>query len=407
VKRPALSLRARLVLAYVSSLIAAMLVFGAAAAVLVEREQYAAFDARLRATAAAAANLVDTTSGGIAVDKTDRRQLFDLATPQANILILDRNGKTVFSAGLPFVNQLPRAWLYGSGSLEARSGGESLRAWVMQLGAHHEGAAVVWSSTELIEETDRRIGVVFAATGLLLALVAAFVSAALTSRALDSALRRQQRFAADASHDLRAPLSVIRAEADLALRSPREPQLYQAALRSIAAEADTMERQVSGLLAAVRSTQEHRRKETIDLAALVRHVAVRLAPAARAKHVLIESPHDDEVARAKGDGEAVERALTAIVHNAIKHAPPGGQIVLTIGPSAKMVEVTVEDSGPGFSEAALAHGLDWFWSGQPSSDGSSGLGLAIADTIVRSNGGRITLTNSESGGARVSLTLPA
>jgi two-component system OmpR family sensor kinase len=200
---------------------------------------------------------------------------------------------------------------------------------------------------------------------------------------------------------------VIRAEADLALRKPREPAAYQAALTTIANEAEQMETLVSTLLIAARAQAERGTSTSVDILALARGVCARLQPIADAKHIVFDVASGD--ANVTGDPAALERAITAILHNAVKHTPGGGSIRVWAERRANACELRIRDSGAGFTSDALAHGLEWFWREEPgrSDDHATGLGLAIASSIARAGGGGVTLSNASEGGALVTMSFPS
>ena len=402
------SARSKLTASYVAALVLALVAFGVLAVVVIDRDLHASLDARLRTTAQAALNFIDMTNGRIEIDQHDREQLFALLGSQTEIAILD-GAATVFStAGKPSPDLL--GYARGSnGFTSLKHDGVGIRALVLPVtsGTARAGAVVVWANTEWIKDTDRQVALAFAVAVLLIAGVALYAGNALARRALEDAFARQRRFTTDASHELRAPLSVIRAETDLALRKPRDAATYQAALATIAAESETMEKLVSGLLTAARSQDGQSERTLVDLAALARRVCARLQPTADVKHVAL-SYEADEASKTLGDGDAFERAITAIIHNAIKYAPAWGSVKVSAATRRGRCELTIVDSGPGFSSEALVHGLNWFWRETWDSAGSgTGLGLAIANSIVRASRGRLTLSNAPEGGAHVQISLPA
>jgi signal transduction histidine kinase len=328
--------------------------------------------------------------------------------PQTELAILDGSSNIIFSTTSRASQDVLALAAQGDGPYDARQAGATVRALVLPIqdSGARIGSVVVWTTAQWIKDTDRRIALAFLAAALLVAVVAAIAGSAVTQRALDRAFALQRRFTADASHELRAPLSVIRAEADLALRAQREPEVYRKALDTIADEADRMEHLVSGLLSAARA--EHAPRPTrVDLQALTARICARLLPAAKAKGADIKL-REAPPCYIMGDPEALESAATAVIHNAIKYTPPNSNIQTWVERSGRRALLYVQDAGPGLSPAALEHGLEWFWCGdeQPA-EGASGVGLAVANSIARASGGHVALSNAPSGGARIAISLPA
>ncbi len=402
------SLRGRLVTWYVVVLVLALAAFGAAAVFVIDRDLHASLDARLRTTAQATLNFVDVSDGGVSIDEHDRGQIFALLGSQTEIVIVHDDNQVVFSSAARPSKSLA-ALAKATGFSDVSQGNENIRVLVLPIEAQKSrvGAVIAWTAATWIQETDRRVATAFALSALLLAAVASIAGTAVTRRALEDTLTRQRRFTADASHELRAPLSVIRAEADLALRRPRDPAAYQAAIATIASEADRMETLVGVLLSAARTQEGGDPTTFIDLFALARQVCERFKPAAAAKDVSVNL-RDGESCNVRGDADALERAVTAVVHNAIKYTPFGGQISIWTAHQGKSAELYVRDGGPGFSAEAIVHGLEWFWCDDPVRTAeATGLGLAIADSIARANGGKLTIANPSEGGAQVLISLPA
>ena len=266
---------------------------------------------------------------------------------------------------------------------------------------------MVWTASDWIDETDRNVAIALGSGAFLIAALALLAGNVVTRRALEEAFARQRRFTADASHELRAPLAVIRAEADLALRKDRETFEYRSAMQTIASEADHMEALIGDLLSAARAESGAFSRERVDVAAMLARVSERLASAAAAKDASITVQAQEEL-DILADSQALERALLAIGHNAVRYAPEGSIVALRAQRIDRAVEIAIEDRGIGFSQAALEHALERFWRepGSPAGTGT-GLGLAIARSIVEANRGDISLTNAPKGGATVRLRFSA
>ena len=401
--------RLRLSGAYVAIMLVGLLLFAAAAVFAIDRAQRSNLDARLQTAARAAAQFVDVEHGRIRIDRSDREQIADVVGPDTGAAVLDAQGAVLFSTSSRVLPQLRRRFGVRARFVDAGRGDSQLRAFALPvLGANAPaGTLVVWTGSDWIAETDQNLAVALGAGAMLIAGLALVAGNLVTRRALEDAFARQRRFTADASHELRAPLAVIRAEADLALRREREPRHYQAALQTIASETDRMEALIGDLLSAARAESGKLTPERTEVRALLRRVAERLSSAASAKdaHVRIESA---EGAFILVDPHAIERALLAVGHNAVRYAPEHGAVTLTSRHFDRAVEIDVEDTGPGFSQEALQHALERFWREPGASAGTgTGLGLAIARSIVEAHKGSIAVSNAQQGGGIVRLRFPA
>ncbi|MDP9111588.1 MAG: sensor histidine kinase, partial [Candidatus Eremiobacteraeota bacterium] len=137
-----------------------------------------------------------------------------------------------------------------------------------------------------------------------------------------------------------------------------------------------------------------------------RDVADRCGVAAEVKNVQIKAEEHHE--QLLVDPIGFERALLAIVHNAITFAPPSGTVNIGIESQGGTTTVVVRDNGRGFSSDALKSATKRFWRADGARPrGGTGLGLAIARAIIEANGGELILENDEPGGAKVSLRFSA
>ncbi|MBV8264615.1 MAG: HAMP domain-containing histidine kinase, partial [Candidatus Eremiobacteraeota bacterium] len=298
------SLRAKLIASYVGVLVLALATFGAIAVLVIDRDLRASLDTRLTTVARAALNFVDVEGGTARIDERDRAQVFALVSPQIDVAVESARATILSTTPAPPGELLERART-ADGLFSLHTAGNGLRAVALPILSNGKpvGSVIAWSSTDWIGDTDRQIAAAFVLAALLLAAVASLAGSSLAQRALDDTLERQRRFTTDAAHELRAPLSVIRAEADLALRKPRDAQAYQAALATIASEAQQMETMVSTLLVAARAQAERSAHVVVDVLAVARGVCLRLQPAAGAKHISVDVATGE--AKSTGDPRAL------------------------------------------------------------------------------------------------------
>jgi signal transduction histidine kinase len=223
---------------------------------------------------------------------------------------------------------------------------------------------------------------------------------------LEAAIERERTFVADASHELRSPLAILRGELELALRRPRSQAELERAVRSAAAEAERLALLADDLLVLARADQGRLtvRRGPVSSRKLLAHVAERFSARARTAERSIEVAADRDIELA-GDTLRLEQALGNLVENAFRHGR--GTIRLTTAESNGLVELHVVDEGVGFPEDYLPHAFDRFSRADDAreSDGA-GLGLTIADVIARAHGGSAHAANLDTGGADVWLSLP-
>jgi len=237
---------------------------------------------------------------------------------------------------------------------------------------------------------------------------------------LQSAVGDVIRFTADASHELRTPVALVRTTAELALRQERAPHEYRKALDEVLEYARRISALVEDLLVLARTDagMETRGDTTFDLRQVVsetRHEVEALAER-RSVDLRVEVPPQSLIVQ--GDSESLERLLLILVDNAVKYSRPGGEVRLrlSVAPSARdgrpAALVEVSDDGIGLDPAERERLFERFYRGararQQAPDGS-GLGLAIARTIVERNHGLITLSPAGEGtghGCRARVLLP-
>jgi len=231
---------------------------------------------------------------------------------------------------------------------------------------------------------------------------------------LQHGVLEKQRLVADASHDLRSPLAVMRAELDVSLRGELTPAA-RGVLVSVHEEVDRMSRTVENLLTLAQADEGHLQLLTAPLLLRdrVRATIRALAPTAAAKGLAIE---EREALMADGpdlveaDAHRVDQMLVNLIENAIKYTPPGGAVTVLVWRRGDEVGVTVSDTGPGIPPEAIDHVFDRFFrvdGARRRTSGGSGLGLAICREIVEAHGGRIWVDSESGRGSAFSLALPA
>ena len=225
--------------------------------------------------------------------------------------------------------------------------------------------------------------------------------------ALSAEDERRRTFLADASHELRMPLTIIRGEAQVALRAGDQgaPDATEA-LERILEQTRVLTRLLEDLFLIARAEAGGLRLNlrTADLAELVLRVAHDFSTLACESGATVRA---DAVGRllVRIDPDRVRQALAALIDNALRHTRPGVNVRIAAQAEAEWIIITVSDDGPGIDPAAAADLFGRFRRGRTRSDGS-GLGLTVVRALVEAHGGTASLGNAELGGARAVLKLP-
>ncbi len=225
---------------------------------------------------------------------------------------------------------------------------------------------------------------------------------------LERAFQAQRRFVADASHELRSPLTVLKGDIDVALRRERTPEEYRAALESGREEVDRMTALADNLLTLARADAglSADQLRPVDLATVAARAVERAGRAATEAGVTVAI--EAAAAPTRGDGPLLERAIGNLVENAITYSPRGTRISVRCAAHDSAAIAEVEDTGPGIDAEHAAHIFDRFYRGDAARTRGSGagLGLPIARAIAEAHGGTLELARAGPG-ALFRLTLPA
>ena len=223
---------------------------------------------------------------------------------------------------------------------------------------------------------------------------------------LEAALERERDFVADAGHELRTPLALLRTELELALRHAESPEEVREAVRWASQEAARLSQLADDLLLIARSDRGKLplRIETLDAGQLFATVVSRFEWQAEDAGRPLESDAPPSV-RLSGDRLRLEQALANLVDNALRHG--GGRVRLAVAGADGRVELHVQDQGPGFPPEFLDGAFERFSRPEAGrAGGGSGLGLSIVKAIAEAHGGTAHAVNSPDGGADVWLVLP-
>ncbi|MBA4180335.1 MAG: two-component sensor histidine kinase [Anaerolinea sp.] len=275
-----------------------------------------------------------------------------------------------------------------------------------------DGRLIVGRSLEARDYQLRALAIVLGVggvAGVALAAVGGFWIAGRTLVPIRATLETQRRFVSDASHELRTPVSVMKANAELVLRHP--DQTVEANIDQVAAineEADHMARLVGDLLTLARADEQRVQleKQRLDLDELLDSLVRDMTALAESKGVQLSARLAS--GELEGDQQRLRQLGAILLDNALKFTPPRGQVTVKSWRDGRNVAFSVTDTGPGIPPEDQPLIFDRFYRGDKArSSGGTGLGLAIAQWIVTAHGGRIGVESPPGHGATFTVRLPA
>src|SRR5205823_4889560 len=210
---------------------------------------------------------------------------------------------------------------------------------------------------------------------------------------IDAAFKNQRRLTADVSHELRSPLTALRGEMEVALRSERSPRDYQRVLHSALEEIDRLTQMSEDLLLITRADAHLLQADRIptDVNAIFHCVVKSLQPRIEERELAVDCHFAPTAKHAVVDPDLVTRLLQQLLDNAVKFTPPGGRVRVATAPlnGEGGLQIVVEDTGPGLAPELLPHVFEpFFRADEARSRGTgTGLGLAMVAAITRLHGG--------------------
>jgi len=442
------TLRARIALAAAASILAAVVLFAVITVAVVDHELRGSLDSALRQRAQEVAELAVSAP---AVLNSPGALESPVSGRQISVEVIDASGRIVARSLTLGAELLPQDALVAAARVHGRTGAEDiqldgrpLRMYVAPIadagGPAAGGAVLVASDTSDIAQTTGRLGVVVAIAGAGVVLLAALVAAALTRRglaplrsladsageiertadpasrlpeantpdeigdltgvlnrmlsALEEARAGERRFLADASHELRTPVTSLRGNVEYAAHHGVDQEL----LGELRHDAERLARLVDSLLALERAGRTQAVVAPLALDQLVRDVAGRDV----AGRDVAGEPGNGRVALGElepvsvvGDDQALRRALSNLIENGLVHGPAAGIVTVTVKRSGSRALLSVADAGAGPDPSQHERLFERFWrspdaSGRP----GAGLGLSIVAAIAAGHGGRVTVQGS-------------
>jgi len=300
---------------------------------------------------------------------------------------------------------LPAAYATVTDPQTATIGGIDMRIAGAAAGDDHVVVAQNLDSVSQAQSTLILAELLIGPILLLVVFVGAVAIGRRVAAPIERASRRQLEFTADASHELRTPLSVIEAHTSLALAQERSGTWYRGAFERVDLESKRMRRLLDDLLWLARfdATSTPANVEPVDLGVLASQTADRFGVVAEARnlHLDVRVPADNLVINAPP--EWLDRLLGVLLDNACKYSPEGGTVTVSVVPERTRIGLVVDDTGPGIPEDERARIFDRFHRASDQGSGA-GLGLAIADAIVRATSGRWRVEAAPGGGARMAVS---
>jgi signal transduction histidine kinase len=341
----------------------------------------------------------------------------ELNIPDRTLYLLDTRGN-------PVKPDTAAEWIRSAARQAATSGQitldrdlpaqETLRLHALRFRLASGHALIAVAVADQIELEDRYADLIaaFAAAAFAaLVLVAAggFLLVRKSTAPIERSMIFMRRFMADAAHELRTPITVLRTRVDVALQQPRDTDHYVSALQSVEAEARRLGGIVDSLLVLARADSGERQIERerffLDDVAIDAAGAERVVGRQKGVEVVVE---EFEEAPIVGDPALIRQLIMILLDNAVKFTDKGGEVSIRVSLQDGVPTFVVRDTGIGISKEDMSRVFQRFFRGDTArsrTDGA-GLGLSIARWIAREHGAEISLTSEPGQGTRVVVTFP-
>jgi signal transduction histidine kinase len=320
------------------------------------------------------------------------------------------------SFGLPFGESARRAAEEGETVIETLDGpeGEMLRVVSVPMTGESGGVAVVQAtqSRRVVREAVGSLLLILIPVGLVGLVLSGVGGLYMSRRAMQpvkDSFQRQRTFIADASHELKTPLALVRINADVMKRNPTDPENREV-IEDQLAEIDRMDVLLSDLLVLARLDAERLdvEKKPFDLSVIAAETAGRFLTRAAEEGVRLEVEVPDDLP-AYGDPDRTSQILAALLDNAVRYTPKGGTITVSGRSHDGLAEASVTDTGPGISPEHLPRVFDRFYRAEEArtrTGGGTGLGLSIAYDLARAQDGELAVESAPARGASFTLRMP-
>jgi signal transduction histidine kinase len=412
-------LRARLTIWYVATFGLIIVLLGGGLFVVVSRLLSQQLDDSLRSAtlelvrAARIREMEAVSASGGVMDAVD-----ELEIPGRMLYLVDPRGKPVKPAKVAdwISEAAKRAATAGEITLQREMSNDQtlrLHALAFKLASGQELIAVAVADHVELEDNYADLITAFAGVALAaLILVAAggFVLVRKSTEPIERSIVFMRRFMADAAHELRTPITVLRTRAEVTLQQPREAADYVSALRGMEAEAKRLGGIVDSLLVLARADAGERplvrERFFLDDVAIDAADAARLVGRQKGVEVAVD---EFEEAAVVGDAALIRQLIMILLDNAIKFTDPGGVVRLRVSTQDGAPTFMVEDTGIGIRSDEQARVFERFFRGDTarSRGDGAGLGLSIASWIAREHGADIVVSSEPGKGTRVVVTFSA
>ncbi|MGK7957089.1 MAG: sensor histidine kinase [Crocosphaera sp.] len=414
------NVRSRLLLSYLLVMEGVLLLFGTSTYLFFSRQQSRELDNNLMALAEVITPTFSKVSyqDGSSLQQLDNQSMFDPQTQ--SIEWFDDNKNLLWHQGALEISSQPEPGLFTLPSQERKS---PIRTVTFSVAVNpstdsessSEGYVRISQSLRELETANSQLLLILSLCAIgafSLAGVGGYFLTDTAVKPIEEAYEKQRQFTADASHELRGPLTAIKASIDI---MHRHPERFEAKdnrkVGAIAKATNQMTRLVEDLLFLARTekktTKSNAEHTSLAIHDLLQKLVDLLEPLAGEKKITLNYQAFDEVS-VMGNEDELTRLFSNLLYNALNYTPENGLVLVRLEQQNRLVKVSVEDTGIGIAAEDLLHVFDRFWRVDKArhNSGGTGLGLSIAQAIAHSHRGQITVKSKLGIGTCFEVTLP-